>query len=116
MEELKELVKKYYEFVTNVLVTESELFDNYFEKMSNYDKDYYNNKEILDKMLIKNIYADILYDFVFDIKNIEKDLINATDFFEENEENYEEQETIKIYKEIKKLFPTFVIKEIEKEV
>ena len=41
MEELKELVKKYYEFVTNVLVTESELFDNYFEKMSNYDKDYY---------------------------------------------------------------------------
>lgn len=113
MEELKELVKKYYEFVTNVLVTESELFDNYFEKMSNYDKDYYNNKGILDKILIKNIYADILYDFVFDIKNIENDLINATDFFEED---YSKQETIKIYKEIKKLFPTFVIKEIEKEV
>lgn len=113
MEELKELVKKYYEFVTNVLVTESELFDNYFEKMSNYDKDYYNNKGNLDKILIKNIYADILYDFVFDIKNIENDLINATDFFEED---YSKQETIKIYEEIKKLFPTFVIKEIEKEV
>ena len=113
MEELKELVKKYYEFVTNVLVTESELFDNYFEKMNNYDKDYYNNKEILDKILIKNIYADILYDFVFDIKNIEKDLINATDFFEED---YSKQETIKIYKEIKKLFPTFIVEEIEKEI
>lgn len=113
MEELKELVKKYYEFVTNILTTEGEIFDNYFEKMSNYDKDYYNNKGILDKMLIKNIYTDILYDFVFDIKNIENDLINATDFFEED---YSKQETIKIYKEIKKLFPTFVIKEIEKEV
>ena len=113
MEELKELVEDYYDFIINVLTTENELFDNYLDKMSDSDYENYKNRNILDKELLKNIYADILYDFVFDIKNIENDLINATDFFEED---YSKQETIKIYEEIKKLFPTFVIKEIEKEV
>ena len=75
MEEFKELIKEYRDFITNVLITESELYDNYYEfELSNIDKQEKNN---INKLIEKNIIKDIIYDFIFNIKRIKQDLINV---------------------------------------
>lgn len=113
MEELKELVEEYYNFKTNVLITESELYDYYIDTANGYELVKELEKGTIGEYINIMILKDILYDLVFDREKIKLDLESAEDFFYEE---YSKQETIKIYKKIKKLFPTFVIKEIEKEV
>ena len=109
MKELKELVEDYYDFIINVLTTENELFDNYLDKMSDSDYENYKNRNILDKELLKNIYADILYDFVFNIESIKDNLISATEFFYDD---YSKEKTINIYNRIRKIFKDFYVEEL----
>lgn len=113
MEELKKLVSDYYEFITNVLITESELYDNYINLSCEYRLEREKEKGNEEEYLTTMIFKDILYDLLFNKEHIKNDLKNATEFFEED---YSKQETIKIYKKIKKLFPNFIVEDLESEV
>lgn len=107
MENLKNLVINYKYFIENVLTTESELYDNYYElKLTEEEQ----QEENTDKIITQKILSDILYDFIFNIDAIKENLIIAIDFFYED---YSKQETIKIYKQIKTIFKDFYIKDLE---
>lgn len=112
MEELKELVKKYYNFL-DVIISDDELENNYIEEISEQNKIYLIENNKLNDYLEKMILSDILYNFIFNINSIKSDLKEATHFFYEE---YSKKKTIYIYKEIKKVFNNFIIEEIEKEL
>lgn len=113
MEDLKELVLDYREFITNVLITEDELYSIFLDQLCESTRNYLfeNNrvKENVEQMILENI----LYDFVFFQQSIKKDMLNATEFFEEE---YSKKETLEIYKKIKKVFKDFYVEELESEV
>lgn len=105
MNKLKELVEEYYNFL-DILITENELYCNYENLITEEQRKSLSDMQELNKYIHKKILADILYDFIFDIKKIKEDLINATDFFEEE---YSKNKSIRMYKLIKQVFANFEI-------
>ena len=113
MEDLKELVLDYREFVTNVLITEDELYSNYLCNLDETLKEHLRKNYKLQQYVEQMIESDILHSFIFFPDYIESELINATEFFEEE---YSKKETLEIYKKIKKVFKDFRVKELESEI
>ena len=95
----------YYNFL-DILITENELYCNYENLITEEQRKSLSDMQELNKYIHKKILADILYDFIFDIKKIKEDLINATDFFEEE---YSKNKSIRMYKLIKQVFANFEI-------
>lgn len=113
MEELRKLVENFLEYTCTISITDSELYEKYYDKLSQIEKDYLTKKGKLDNEIERMIKADILYDFLFTpiniIEQIECD-INA--FGEDSSEFiYIKQ----IYKEIQKVFFNFKIERLEEE-
>jgi len=107
MEDLKNLIINYKYFVEEVLTTESELYDNYYElKLTEEEQE----EEHTDKIITEKILADILYDFIFNINAIKENLSMAMDFFYDD---YSQEKTLEIYQEIKTIFKDFKIDDLE---
>ena len=104
---IQNLCNNYYNFIINVLTTEAELYNNYFELSLN-NKEQESKK--VDEIIKKKIFQDILYDLFYNINNIRQDLLNAFEFWSEP---YSKNEIIFIYNELKNFYKDFEIKEIE---
>ena len=113
MKELKELVLKYREFLTDVMISETELISNFADKIVEGDYVYLEEKGRINEYIERMILENILYDFVFDIEKIKTELKTAEDFWYEE---YSKEKTLKIYQEIKKVFKDFIIEDFEKEI
>lgn len=113
MEDLKELVLKYREFLTDVIITELELYCNFEDLISESQREYKEEKGELNEFIEKMILSDILYDFIFNIQDIKKELISAKKFWYDQ---YSKEKSLNIYKEIKKVFKDFIIEVFEKEI
>lgn len=113
MEDLKELVLKYREFLTDVIIAEPELYCNFEDLISESQREYKEEKGELNEFIEKMILSDILYDFIFNIQGIKKELNSAKDFWYEE---YSKEKSLNIYKEIKKVFKDFIIEDFEKEI
>jgi hypothetical protein len=113
MEDLKELVLKYREFLTDVIIAEPELYCNFEDLISESERQYRADKEELGEYIEKMILKDISYDFIFNIQAIKNELTSAKDFWYEE---YSKEKSLNIYKEIKKVFKDFIIEDFEKEM
>lgn len=104
MEKLKELVNDFYEYTKTISISEMELFENYYCKLSD-------NGKISNETIEKMIKQDILYDFIFNQEGISTQLENDTFSYDTDSLEYKEIENM--YKKIQKVFPDFKIKRIE---
>lgn len=111
MEKLKELVEEFYNYTINISTTESELLEKYYDKLSETERDYLEEKQDLDNEIDRMVKADILWDFVFTPINIIDQL--QIDIGTFGTDSYEFREIKDMYKKIQKVFPDFKIKEIE---
>lgn len=111
MEKLKELVNDFYEYTKTISISEMELFENYYCKLSDSEIDYLNARGTLDKNIERMVKQEILYDFVFNQEGIKQQIENDTFSYDTDSLEYEEIEDM--YKKIQKVFPNFKIKRIE---
>lgn len=98
MEDLKKLVEDFAEYTTTISITEEELFEN----LGNNRNDLKTREDFL-----KVLKEQILYDFVFNIEGIKKQINFDLDVYNQYGEEYKEIQ--KMIEEIKKIFPNFKI-------
>ena len=111
MEKLKQLIQKFYDYTITISITESELFENYHDKLSETEREYLDSKNDLDNEIERMIKADILYDFLYTPVNIIDQIKTDISCFEKDSEEYKYIK--EIYEEIKKVFLKFKIEELE---
>lgn len=98
MEDLKKLVEDFAEYTTTISITEEELFEN----LGNNRNDLKTKEDFL-----KVLKEQILYDFIFNIEGIKKQINFDLDVYNQCGEEYKEIQ--KMIEEIKKIFPNFKI-------
>lgn len=98
MEDLKKLVEDFAEYTTTISITEEELFEN----LGNNRNDLKTREDFL-----KVLKEQILYDFIFNIEGIKKQINFDLDVYNQYGEEYKEIQ--KMIEEIKKIFPNFKI-------
>lgn len=98
MEGLKKLVEDFAEYTTTISITEEELFEN----LGNNRNDLKTREDFL-----KVLKEQILYDFIFNIEGIKKQISFDLDVYNQYGEEYKEIQ--KMIEEIKKIFPNFKI-------
>ena len=98
MEDLKKLVEDFAEYTTTISITEEELFEN----LGNNRNDLNTREDFL-----KVLKEQILYDFIFNIEGIKKQINFDLDVYNQYGEEYKEIQ--KMIEEIKKIFPNFKI-------
>lgn len=98
MEDLKKLVEDFAEYTTTISITEEELFEN----LGNNRNDLKTREDFL-----KVLKEQILYDFIFNIEGIKKQISFDLDVYNQYGEEYNEIQ--KMIEEIKKIFPNFKI-------
>ena len=98
MEGLKKLVEDFAEYTTTISITEEELFEN----LGNNRNDLKTREDFL-----KVLKEQILYDFIFNIEGIKKQINFDLDVYNQYGEEYKEIQ--KMIEEIKKIFPNFKI-------
>lgn len=98
MEGLKKLVEDFAEYTTTISITEEELFEN----LGNNRNDLKTREDFL-----KVLKEQILYDFIFNIEGIKKQINFDLDVYNQYGEEYNEIQ--KMIEEIKKIFPNFKI-------
>lgn len=98
MEDLKKLVEDFAEYTTTISITEEELFEN----LGNNRNDLKTREDFL-----KVLKEQILYDFIFNIEGIKKQISFDLDVYNQYGEEYKEIQ--KMIEEIKKIFPNFKI-------
>lgn len=98
MEDLKKLVEDFAEYTTTISITEEELFEN----LGNNRNDLKTREDFL-----KVLKEQILYDFIFNIEGIKKQINFDLDVYNQYGEEYNEIQ--KMIEEIKKIFPNFKI-------
>lgn len=98
MEDLKKLVENFAEYTTTISITEEELFEN----LGNNRNDLKTREDFL-----KVLKEQILYDFIFNIEGIKKQINFDLDVYNQYGEEYKEIQ--KMIEEIKKIFPNFKI-------
>ena len=113
MEKLKELVEKFYNYTINISITEAELTEHYYDRLSESTKEYLKQNGDLDNEIDRMIRADILWDFLYTPINIIDQL--ETDICEYGKDSYEFREIKVMYKEIKEVFPKFIMEKLEEE-
>lgn len=111
MEKLKELVEEFLEYTCNISICDSELYEKYYDKLSQCEIDYLNQYNKLDLEIDRMVKADILYDFIFNQNGIKEQMLNDT--FSYDTDSYEFREIKDMYNKIQKLFPNFKIERIE---
>ena len=114
MEELKELVEKFLEYTCTISICDSELYEKYYDKLSQCEIDYLSQLNKLDLEIDKMVKADILYDFIFNLNGIKEQMEN--DIYSYSKDSGEYKYIIKIYKEIQKVFPNFKIEKLEEVI
>ena len=98
MESLKKLVEDFAEYTTTISITEEELFEN----LGNNRNDLKTREDFL-----KVLKEQILYDFIFNIEGIKKQISFDLDVYSQSGEEYNEIQ--RMIEEIKKVFPNFKI-------
>lgn len=98
MEDLKKLVEDFAEYTTTISITEEELFEN----LGNNRNDLKTREDFL-----KVLKEQILYDFIFNIEGIKKQISFDLDVYNQYGKEYNEIQ--KMIEEIKKIFPNFKI-------
>lgn len=98
MEDLKKLVEDFAEYTTTISITEEELFEN----LGNNRNDLKTREDFL-----KVLKEQILYDFIFNIEGIKKQISFDLDVYNQYGEEYNEIQ--KMIEEIKKIFLNFKI-------
>ena len=98
MEDLKKLVEDFAEYTTTISITEEELFEN----LGNNRNDLKTREDFL-----KVLKEQILYDFIFNIDGIKKQISFDLDVYNQYGEEYNEIQ--KMIEKIKKIFPNFKI-------
>ena len=98
MESLKKLVEDFAEYTTTISITEEELFEN----LENNRNDLKTRENFL-----KVLKEQILYDFIFNIEGIKKQISFDLDVYSQSGEEYNEIQ--RMIEEIKKVFPNFKI-------
>lgn len=98
MEDLKKLVENFAEYTTTISITEEELFEN----LGNNRNDLKTREDFL-----KVLKEQILYDFIFNIEGIKKQISFDLDVYSQSGEEYNEIQ--RMIEEIKKVFPNFKI-------
>lgn len=108
IEKIQNLVRNFYDYTTNISITEAELLEGYYDKLSQSEKDYLIEKDELDYEIDRMVKADILWDFIYRPQII-IDQIN-TDIDEYGVDSYEFREIKDIYKQIREIFPNNYIR------
>lgn len=98
MESLKKLVEDFAEYTITISITEEELFEN----LENNRNDLETREDFL-----KVLKEQILYDFIFNIEGIKKQISFDLDVYSQSGEEYNEIQ--RMIEEIKKVFPNFKI-------
>ena len=98
MESLKKLVEDFAEYTTTISITEEELFEN----LGNNRNDLRTREDFL-----KVLKEQILYDFIFNIEGIKKQISFDLDVYSQSGKEYNEIQ--RMIEEIKKVFPNFKI-------
>ena len=111
MQELKELVELLFDYTMTISISETELYSNYYDFISEPYRTMYEENGTIDNVVWKMVKADILYDLLFDIDKIKCQL--DTDLHSVWEvDTYEYNQIIEIYKSIRKVFKDFYIEEL----
>lgn len=113
MEELRRLVENFLEYTCTISITDSELYDNYIDKLSQTEINYLIKGKKLDNEIERLIKADILYNFVFTPVNIINQI--ECDIDEFGKDSTEFIYIKQMYKEIQKVFFNFKIERLEEE-
>ena len=115
--DFRNLVNDYRNFITDILISEEELYSNYYEKLTKRQLEQFGNEEInneIESMILK----EILYDFIFNIDNIKFEIEFA---YGDNASDYTKQKIKEIYTKIKRVFNNmhetiFLIETIENDI